>query len=166
MTESLQLSLSGDTDLTLTRSFAAPVKLVWRAVTEPELITQWLWARTAPMTLCEQDFRIGGAYRWVWRMTGGIDMAVSGHFTEIAAPKRLVHTELFEPDWTGGETTVFQEFAEVTPQSTRMTMVIKCKSPAARDGVLASNMTDGMEETYAKLDHLLAELSLPKPDRV
>lgn len=159
MSDTLHISVTGDTDVTLTRSFAAPAALVWRAVTEPALITRWLWARVAPMTVCDQDFRVGGAYRWVWRMTDGRDMAVSGVFTEIAAPRRLVHTELFDPDWTGGETTVLQDFDEVTLQRTRMTMVIRCLSTEARDGVLASNMTDGMEETYAKLDRLLAGMN-------
>jgi uncharacterized protein YndB with AHSA1/START domain len=159
MTNTLKVWMSGDTDVTLTRSFAAPAALVWRAVTEPALITQWLWARTAPMTLCEQDFRVGGAYRWVWRMPGGRDMAVSGRFVEIDAPRRLTHTEAFEPDWTGGETTVTQDFDEQAPRLTRMTMVIRCRSREARDGVLATNMTEGMEESYVKLDSLLTTLT-------
>ena len=46
MSEALKVTLTGETDLTLTRSFAAPARLVWRAVTEPALITQW--ASTEP----------------------------------------------------------------------------------------------------------------------
>jgi uncharacterized protein YndB with AHSA1/START domain len=159
MSEVLKIALTGDADLTLTRSFAAPARLVWRAVTEPALITQWLWARVAPMVTCEQDFRVGGAFRWVWRRTNGSDMGVSGKFVEIEAPKRLVHTELFDEDWTGGETLVSQTFAEAAPDRTGMTMVIRCQSAAGRDKMLASGMTDGMNETYAKLDALLATLA-------
>lgn len=160
MADVLKVTLTGDTDVTLTRSFAAPARLVWRAITEPALITQWLWARVAPMTTCDQDFRVGGSYRWVWRrLVDGSDMGVSGSFLEIEAPRRLVHTELFDQDWTGGKTTITQTFDEIAPQRTRMTMVIRCASPEARALVLASDMTDGMEETYAKLDRLLPGLA-------
>ena len=38
-------------------------------------------------------------------------------------------------------------------------MVIQCKSTAARDGILASDMTNAMDESYAKLDRLLAGLT-------
>jgi uncharacterized protein YndB with AHSA1/START domain len=137
----------------------APARLVWRAVTEPALITQWLWARVAPMITCEQDFRVGGAFRWVWRRTDGLDMGVSGKFVEIEAPKRLVHTELFDEDWTDGETIVSQTFTETGPSRTLMTMVIRCQSATGRDKMMASGMTDGMTETYAKLDVLLVTLA-------
>jgi hypothetical protein len=40
-----------------------------------------------------------------------------------------------------------------------MTMLIRCQSAAGRDKMLASNMTDGMTETYAKLDVLLTKLA-------
>ncbi len=158
MSEALKVTLTGETDLTLTRSFAAPARLVWRAVTEPALITQWMWARVAPMITCEQDFRVGGAFRWVWRRTGGSDVGVSGKFVEIEAPRLLVHTELFDEDWTDGETTVSQTFAETAPNRTRLTMVIRCQSATGRNKMMASGMTDGMNETYAKLDALLARL--------
>jgi uncharacterized protein YndB with AHSA1/START domain len=159
MPDLLKVALTGDTDLTLTRSFAAPARLVWRAVTEPALITQWMWARVAPMVTCEQDFRVGGAFRWVWRRSDGSDMGVSGKFVEIEAPRRLVHTELFDEDWTDGETVVSQTFTETAPGRTLLTMVIRCQSATGRDKMLASSMTDGMTETYAKLDALLVTLA-------
>ena len=37
-------------------------------------------------------------------------------------------------------------------------MVIRCQSATGRNKMMASGMTDGMNETYAKLDALLARL--------
>ncbi len=56
----LRFAAEGDRVLRVTRAFAAPRPLVWRAMTEPALITRRLWARDQPMTRCEQDCRVGG----------------------------------------------------------------------------------------------------------
>jgi uncharacterized protein YndB with AHSA1/START domain len=155
MTEPVTATLTGATDITFTRSFAASAPLLWQALTDPKLIPQWLWAREAPMTTCEVDFREGGAFRWVWRLKSGTDMAVSGIYKEITAPVRLVHTEIFDQDWTGGETLVTTELAEIAPQVTRMVMVVRYADAAARAGALQTAMTEGMEEGYARLDDAL-----------
>lgn len=42
-THSATVELPGDTQILITREFAAPRHLVWRAWTEPELIARW-WA--------------------------------------------------------------------------------------------------------------------------
>ncbi len=56
------------------------------------------------MPVCKVDLRVGGKYRYEWRGPGGEDMAMGGTYREIVAPERLVATELFDVDWTGGET--------------------------------------------------------------
>jgi uncharacterized protein YndB with AHSA1/START domain len=150
----LEITLDGARAVRFTRRFAAARPLVWRAMTEPRLITQWLWARDYPMVLCEQDFRVGGTFRWGWRMPPDGIMALSGRFLEIEAPGKLVHTELFDEDWTGGETTVTSLFTE-TDGTTRMEMTVLYSSGNARDKALATPMAEGMEEGYEKLDALL-----------
>lgn len=78
-------------------------------------------------------------------------MGMGGTFQEVVAPERLVATELFDQDWTGGETRVTQSFEEKDGR-TILTMVIVYSSQAARDGALAVPMLDGMEAGYARLD--------------
>jgi uncharacterized protein YndB with AHSA1/START domain len=155
MSEPLTLALTGTSDITFRRSFAASRPLLWQAFTDPKLIPQWLWAREAPMVLCEVDFREGGSYRWIWRLKNGHDMGISGRYLELKAPARMVHTEVFDEDWTGGETVVTTEFAEVAPQYTRMTMVVHYASAEARAGAMRTDMAGGMEESYSHLDATL-----------
>ena len=152
MADRLHIEMSGPRDLLVIRRFDASPKLVWAAMTDPTLMRQWLWARKAPMTVCEQDFRVGGSLRWVWRMSDGRDMGLTGRFVEIAAPHLLVHTELFDEDWTGGETVVTTRLAEVAPQTTELRMTIRYGSEKARDLAASTDMADGMEEGYARLD--------------
>jgi uncharacterized protein YndB with AHSA1/START domain len=90
---------------------AAP--LVFDAFTKPEMVKQWLWGPPEwPMVHCEIDLRVGGKLRYVWRHQTKGDMGMSGVFHDIKAPELLVNTELFDEDWTGGETLVTTTFEE------------------------------------------------------
>ena len=40
--EKAQVSLPGDTQVRVTRDFAAPRKLVWQAHTDPKLVKRWM----------------------------------------------------------------------------------------------------------------------------
>lgn len=151
----LVVAPEGDRALRITRRFHAPQRLVWRAFTEAELIPKWLWARDSPMIECEQDLREGGALRWVWDLGARGTMAVSGRFVEIEAPHRIVHTELFDEDWTGGETVV-TTILRADGDATEMEMTVLYSSTEARDNAARTPMTEGMEEGYARLDGLFA----------
>jgi uncharacterized protein YndB with AHSA1/START domain len=82
-------------------------------------------------------------------------MGLSGTFREIVRPSRIVHTELFDEDWTGGETLVTTTLEE-NDGRTIMTMTVRHASSAARKQALQSGMTEGMSQTYDRLDALLA----------
>ncbi len=158
MPDGLHVAMTGASDITFRRQFNASPSLLWRAITDPLIIPRWQWAQDWPMVQCDMDLRQGGAFRWVWRTAPDRLMGVSGRFVTIEAPHRLVHTENFDEDWTGGETTVTQTLAEIAPRTTRLTMVVRYSSETARAGAAASGMVAGMEEGYAKLDALLPVL--------
>lgn len=139
------------------RRFAASPAKVWRALTEPELIRRWLGAPERPMTACDVDLRPGGAIRYAWD-----GMALTGAFHEIDPPTadrpgRMVHTELFEPDWTGGSTTVTTTLAP-EGAGTLLTMDILYSGPEGRDATMASGMGDGMRYGYAALEEVVRGL--------
>src|SRR5438874_543510 len=100
----MTLTLSGDRAIVVTRVFDAPRSLVFDAMTKPEMLKRWL---TGPpgwsLAVCEMDLRVGGAYRWVWRGPNGEEMGMGGVHREIVPPERIVNTQLFDEDWTGGE---------------------------------------------------------------
>jgi uncharacterized protein YndB with AHSA1/START domain len=87
-----------DLEIAVTREFDAPRHLVWAAQTQPELLKRW--AAGPPgweMTVCEMDFRGGGAWRWVLRGPGGAEMRLHGVHTEIVVGERMSRTEVFDP---------------------------------------------------------------------
>lgn len=152
---SLVLATPSDREITMSRTFNAPRDLVWRAYAEPELIRQWM---TGPeghtMPICEMDFRVGGAWRYVWRLTDGHEMGAGGFYREIVPTERIVHTERFDEDWTGGETVVTTIFEE-TRGETIVTTSILYSSREARDAVLKSPMEEGLAQCFVNLDALL-----------
>ncbi len=158
MPTNLAISLTGEADLTLTRNFNASPALLWRALTDPAILLRWQWAQDWPMVTCEMDLVVGGSFRWVWQTAPDRLMGVQGRFLAVEANHRLIHTEVFDEDWTGGETTVTQTLTEIAPQTTRLTMVIRYSSAKARTAATASGMVPGMEEAYAKLDTLFPSL--------
>lgn len=158
-----EVTLPSDREVEVVRSFKAPRALVYRAYSEPELLKRWMTGYPGwTMPVCEMDVRVGGAYRWRWRSDdGATEFGFFGVFREVEPGVRTVHVESYDPGNTGhgesyGEaiiTTTFIEEGGVTTVTTLMDF----GSKAARDGAVATGMTDGMELSYQLMDRLLAE---------
>lgn len=82
-------------ELVITRIFNAPVKLVWRAWTEPEHFKKWWGPKDFYCTTCKQDLRVGGKY--LYNMVGPdkTEYWSGGEFTEIIPLKKIVCTDHF-----------------------------------------------------------------------
>jgi uncharacterized protein YndB with AHSA1/START domain len=157
MQEPLQLSTSGERELVMTRSFAAPRELVFACHTRPELVRRWLLGPPGwTMPVCEVDARVGGVYRYEWRGPDGEKMGASGVHREVVAPERLVFTQLFDGDWTGGETLISIVLRQQNDR-TELTETIVFVSAEARAAALATGMAEGMESSFQQLEALLAE---------
>lgn len=157
--EKLEVTLPNDTDLVVTRSFAAPAALMFDCHTKPELVKRWLLGPDGwSLPICEIDLRPGGKIRYVWRKPGSPDLHLSGEFREVDRPRRTVHVERFDEEWAHGEeslvTTVFEEKAG----RTLMTMTIRFRTREVREMAMATGMTEGMNISYDRLeDAILAE---------
>ena len=153
-----QLTQPAECEITLTRTFDVPRRLVFDAFTKPEMVKRWLFGPAEwPMAHCEIDLRVGGKLRYVWRHRDRGDMGLSGVFREVEAPERLVHTELFDQDWTGGEALVTSVFEERDGRTT-VSATVRYSSQAARDAALKTGMIEGWSQGHDRLDQLLATL--------
>jgi uncharacterized protein YndB with AHSA1/START domain len=151
-----QVTQPSDCELTLTRSFDAPRRMVFDAFTKPEMVKRWLYGPAEwRLAVCEIDLRAGGKLRYVWRNKEKGDMGLSGVFREVVAPERLVNTELFDQDWTGGETVLTTVFEESNGRTT-VSITVRYSSQAARDGALKTGMIGGWSQSHDRLDQLLA----------
>jgi uncharacterized protein YndB with AHSA1/START domain len=156
-TKTLTVASVGEREIVITRALAAPPRLVFKAWTTPELLRQWLGPRTWEMVECEIDLREGGAWRYLMRGPDGVEMGIHGAYREVMAPVRLVTTESYDDNWTGGETLVTTVFSE-RRGGTVVTTTVRYASAEARDAVLASGMERGIAEGYDRLDEVLATM--------
>jgi uncharacterized protein YndB with AHSA1/START domain len=155
MPAAVKVATPNDREIVVRRAFDAPRALVFAAHTEPALVKRWLLGPPGwTMPVCEIDLRVGGRFRYVWAHPQQASFEISGVYREIAAPERIVHTELFN----GGEALTTTRFAERNGRTT-LTFSMRFPSQAARDAALATGMTDGMEQSYQRLDALLPGLA-------
>lgn len=155
----LEITTPSDREIIVTRVFDAPRTLVFDAWTKPELLKRWLFGPDGwSFAVCEVDLRVGGRYRFVWKHNNGTEMGMGGIYKEVRPPARIVNTQLFDQDWTGGEAIGTLVLTEKDGK-TITTDTILYVSKEARDGALKSGMTDGMEMGYVRLDNMLAELA-------
>ena len=155
----LKLTTPTEREIVMTRIFDAPRRLVFDALSKPELVKQWLLGPPGwTMPVCEIDLRVGGAYRFVWLGQDGTTMGMGGVYREIVIPERIVNTQLFDQDWTGGETLGTLLLTEQGGKTT-LTNAVLYSSREARDGALRTRMAEGVEAGYARPDELLPSLT-------
>jgi uncharacterized protein YndB with AHSA1/START domain len=150
--EGLNVATPTDCEIVLTRVFDAPRKMVFDALTKPELLKRWFAPHGWSLAVCEVDLKVGGEFHFVMQRPDGGRTGMRGVWREIAPPERLVHTESF--DDFPGESQVTTEFAQ---QSGKTTLTITALSPSkeVRDAILRAG-TDGMAECYDRLAGILA----------
>jgi uncharacterized protein YndB with AHSA1/START domain len=137
------------------RIFNAPRDRVWRAMTEPELLAQW-WGRGNKLVIEKYELERGGHWRFVEHTDHGA-FGFEGRFREIIPPERLVLT--FEFDGMPGHVVVnFMTLEDLGDGRTKLIAESLFLTKEDRDGMMSSGMEQGMNESYAALDRVLASL--------
>jgi uncharacterized protein YndB with AHSA1/START domain len=149
----------GDRDLVIERLFDAPARLVFDAWTKPELLKRWFYGPDGwSLHICEIDLRPAGVLRFVWRSSDGQEMGMSGVYREIAAPRRLVHTEEFDEAWYAGECLDTLDLIE-NDGRTLAVATATYESRETRDMVAGSGAEDGIVASYERLAALVMDLA-------
>lgn len=153
------VSLPTDTQILITREFAAPRHLVYRAWTTPELIKQWWHARRGVATIADVDLRVGGKWRWVMVTDDGFEVAFHGEYREIIPNERIVSTEVYEGIPNGEEAAALNTitFAEQNGR-TMVTILVQHRSQEDRDGHINSGMEGGMQDALELLEQVAISL--------
>ncbi len=155
MKNTMKLSLPTETSILLEREFAAPRALLWRTLSEPDLVRQWWGCAEAPMTRCEIDFRVGGKWRFELSLPDGKIMGQSGEYLEIEKPDRLVNTESM--DGYEGSVHVTYTLVEANARTT-LTCLTECHTAQVRDIIVSSGMESGAARSYDQLEALVRSL--------
>jgi uncharacterized protein YndB with AHSA1/START domain len=137
-------------EVTITRVFDAPARLLFEAYSKPEHIMKWFGPKGWPVTLCEMDFRVGG--RFCFAMTGPSgkqNTPFGGEYLEIVKNRKIVYDNGFETKGAG-RMVVTVTFDEKDGQTT-LTIHTVFQSIAMRN----SHVSRGFEQgTNSGLDQL------------
>jgi uncharacterized protein YndB with AHSA1/START domain len=150
------VTLPADNQILITREFAAPRHLVYRAWTTPELIKRWWSANRGRVTVAEVDLRVGGRWRYVMVANGGFEVGFHGEYREIVPNERIVSTEVFEgaPDAEALDTLTLTEH----DGRTTLRILVEHASKEHRDAHVNSGMEDGLQDALDLLEQVAVSL--------
>jgi uncharacterized protein YndB with AHSA1/START domain len=151
------VTLPSDDQILITRTFAAPARLVWRAVTEPDLVRRWWGAGRGAMTVCEIDLRVGGAWRYVMTAeSNAMEVGFHGTFLEIVEHEKIVQTEIFDPFPDAGSTNTMTLVE--AGGATTLTTLVHHQAKEHRDMHINSGMEAGMQDSFDALERVAVAL--------
>jgi uncharacterized protein YndB with AHSA1/START domain len=150
------VTLPTSTQILITREFAAPKHLVYKAWTTPALIKRWWSANRGKVTVADVDLRVGGKWRYVMVANEGFEVAFHGEYRELIPNERIVSTEVFEgmPD---AETVDTMTLKEVNGR-TELTILVQHKNQENRDAHINSGMEGGLQEALDLLEQVAISL--------
>jgi uncharacterized protein YndB with AHSA1/START domain len=144
-----------DREVHVERIFDAPRDRVFAVYTDPELIPEWWGPRGTETMVDEMDVRPGGRWRFLTRDSDGSEIAFRGVFREVTPPERLVQT--FEWEGMPGHVSVDAATFEDLGSQTRILSDSTFHTPEERDGMIESGMESGLNDTYDRLEEVLAK---------
>jgi uncharacterized protein YndB with AHSA1/START domain len=148
------ITTPSEREIHIERIFNAPRDRVFAAYTDPALIPEW-WGPVGTTTIVDQmDVRPGGSWRFIGQDSDGSQTAFRGTYREVSPPERIVQTFEWEgmPGHISVETATFEDLGD----RTKVTTTSLFHTSEERDGMIASGMERGLNETYSRLDDLLA----------
>ncbi len=166
-------STAADREVVLTRVFDAPRELVFESWTNPKHMARWWGPKNFTNPVCELDPRPGGAFQIVMRAPDGAEFPFKGVYREVKPPARIVYTgnmsdvsdewhDAFNPnrDRSKGrpklESITTVTFEDVGGQ-TQLTVHMLFETQEIRDGMLKMQMAEGFDQSFDKLEGLLAK---------
>jgi uncharacterized protein YndB with AHSA1/START domain len=90
---------AADRDLVLTRLIDAPREKLYRAWTDPALLTRWFAPAPVTTPRVELDVRPGGSNLIVMALPDGTEMPNRGVYLEVVPNERLVFTDAYVEAW-------------------------------------------------------------------
>ena len=150
----------GKQELTSTVVLDAPRELVFRAYTDPKLFAQWWGPRRYENKIEKFDSRPGGEWRVVQRGDDGSEFGFRGVNHDVVAPERIVST--FEYEGVPGHVALQTATFEPLGNKTKLVAHQVFQSVMDRDGMVASGMESGANESLERLAELLERMKAGK----
>jgi uncharacterized protein YndB with AHSA1/START domain len=146
----------GRQEIMSTTELDAPRELVFRAYTDPHLFAQWWGPRQYEVKIDKFDSRPGGSWRVIHVATDGGQHAFRGVNHDVVEPERICGT--FEYEGVPGHVALQTATFEPLGNKTRLVTHQVFQSVMDRDGMVASGMQEGADESIERLSELLERI--------
>ena len=143
----------------LVREFDAPVAAVYKAHTDRDLFPRWMFPQGIQVQKMQMDARTGGSWSYACTGEGNVQLSGFGVFHSVEPNKQFIHTSEFSFA-PGHPTLSITRFEDLGGGRCRMSMREIYDTVESRDAA-ASGMEGGMEESYERLDEILAASATP-----
>lgn len=143
----------GKQEMISTTVLDAPRELVFRAYTDPKLFARWWGPRRYENEIAKFDSRAGGEWRVVQRGEDGSEHGFHGVNHDVVAPERICQT--FEYEGFPGHVALQTATFEPLGNKTKVVAHVVFQSVMDRDGMVASGMQEGADESVERLAELL-----------
>lgn len=142
----------GKQELVITREFDLPLKLLFKAFTEPEIIEQWMGTKVLKF-----EGKKHGSYQFETTDPKGNKHGFNGTIHEFSPNRKIIRT--FEMENTPfGVQLEFHEFEQLTDDSSRLTMHVIYESVAQRDQILQLPFAQGINMAHNRLQEIASQL--------
>jgi uncharacterized protein YndB with AHSA1/START domain len=149
----------GKQEVLIEREFDAPRELVFKAFTDKKLYVQWLGPKKYEMKLEKFEPKNGGSWKYINKDKEGNEFRFHGIYHEILPPELMIDTFEFEGLPEKGHVSLeTARFEDLDGGKTKLRIQTVFQSVTDRDGMVQSGMEQGMNESFERLDELLAKI--------
>jgi uncharacterized protein YndB with AHSA1/START domain len=142
----------------MTRTFSAPLALVWKVWTEPEHVAQW-WGPHAGNKVVEYDIRTGGKWRILSTMPDGSTITFFGTYLAVE-PKSLVRNTFVVEGMFPEDKRYYEEHHfEERDGKTHYRSISNFPNIEMRNATIDTGMEWGANVSMVKFDEILERLS-------
>ncbi len=144
---------NGKQDLTITRTFDLPVDLLFKAHTDPAIVTQWMGSEVVKM-----ECRKHGSYQLEKKDgKGNVVFQASGVIHEFIHNKKITRTFEMENAPLGVQLEIY-DFEQITDDTSKLTIHIIYESIALRDQLLQQPFAQGINWAHNQLQEVVSKL--------
>jgi uncharacterized protein YndB with AHSA1/START domain len=140
----------GKQDLVITREFDLPLKLLFKAYSEPELVAQWMGTK-----VLKHESKKHGSYQFeTTDAHGNVVFKAHGVIHEFVQDEKITRT--FEIENTPFPVQLeYLEFEKLTDDTSKLSFHIIYRSVADRDQVLKMPFAHGLNMAHNRLQVIL-----------
>jgi uncharacterized protein YndB with AHSA1/START domain len=142
----------GKQELVITREFNLPIKLLFKAFEEPDIVEQWMGTKVLKL-----ESKKHGSYQFETTDPKGNKHGFNGVIHEFIPNKKIIRTFEMENTPYGVQLEVY-EFQELDEDTSKLNMHVIYESVTKRNQVLQLPFAQGINWAHNRLQDLVSKL--------